>query len=97
MLDDPVSVARKRQERIRPRRLWIKAAYFLPVTINLVDPYHDEGLLVLSPRMGHESNAPRPQFIVTKRHEQTIFDFYWGTIRNSFDGSGWIDIEDLPR
>lgn len=77
-------------------KLRIKGAYFLPVSINIVDPDKPDGFLVLSPRMAQEASAPRPQFIATKQHERGIFNFYWETVRSSFDNSGWIDIERLP-
>jgi hypothetical protein len=65
------------------RRLKIKGAYFLPLSISIVDPEDDHGFLVMSPRPAHEASASRPQFIITKQHERPIFNYYWHTVRNS--------------
>jgi hypothetical protein len=42
-----------------PGKLRIRAAYFLPVSINIVDPERQYGLLVISPRMAQEANSTR--------------------------------------
>ena len=80
-----------------PGKLKIMAAYFLPVSINIVDPERQYGLLVISPRMAQEANSTRPQFIATKQYEPAVFNFYWETIRNCFDNSGWVEIDELPQ
>jgi hypothetical protein len=93
------SVLRRWHQRAKnefaDRRLRIRGAYFLPITINIIDPLDRSAFLTLSPRMGQESSAPRPQFVITKRYEPALFEFYWGTVRNSFDQAGWLDIEAL--
>jgi hypothetical protein len=84
------------QKEFPDSRLRIKGAYFLPITINVVDPLERHAFLTLSPRMGDEASSPRPQFIVSKQYEPAIFEFYWGSIRNGMDQSGWLDIDALP-
>jgi hypothetical protein len=68
-------------------RLW--TAYFTPVTMSFRDPEQSGGLLVLSPRMGHEANDSRPQFIVKRSTCPTAFAYYWGTVDNGFNNGGW--------
>ena len=66
------------------------AAYFTPLTASFVDPEDNaRGLLVLSPRTGHEAAGPRPHFILRRRHEHKAFTYYWETFKNGFGNAGW--------
>lgn len=71
-------------------RLW--ASYFTPVTMSFVDPESADGLLILSPRMGHEANNSRPQFVLKKKTCPVTFAYYWGSVDNSFDNAGWTRV-----
>jgi hypothetical protein len=72
-----------------PGELRIFGAYFLPVTISLIDPDMDHGFLVVSHRMGHEASQHRPHFVLRKKYEPRAFAHYWGAIRNGFDNASW--------
>jgi hypothetical protein len=78
-------------------QLRIFGAYFLPVTISVVDPEMSHAFLVLSPRMGHEANQHRPHFVLRQKHEPRVFAYYWGAVKNGFDNAGWRQMfrEDL--
>jgi hypothetical protein len=86
----------KRESSLLKGELRILGAYMLPTSVNIVDPDSEDGLAVLSPRLTEQfSNIPRPQFIVTRRYERAVFDFYWGSIRTSFDNAGWKTVDKL--
>ena len=69
--------------------LRIFGAYFTPITINAVDPELNSGFMVISPRPANEANQLRPQFVVYKKSSPDTFDYYWATIKNSFDNASW--------
>lgn len=78
----------------RAGKLQIWGSYLTPVTMTFVDADTTNGLLILSPRMAHESNTSRPQIIIKKAACPSIFSYYWGTVKNNFVNGGWQRIAD---
>jgi len=78
-------------------RLSIHGAYFLPLSINVVDPDRDEGFIVVSPRLAQEANSSRPQIIFNRKYEPKVFEFYWHWLINSNSNAAWRSIEKLGK
>jgi hypothetical protein len=79
-------------------KLRIFGAYLLPLSVKIVDPESEDGFAVLSPRLMEQfANGPRPQFIVTRRYERVVFNFYWSSISTSFDNAGWKLSNKIPK
>jgi len=75
--------------------LAILGAFFLPISINIIDPDRDEGFIIMSQRIAQEANASRPQLIFSRKYEPKVFEFYWHWLNNSNANASWEGIEAL--
>lgn len=69
--------------------LRIFGAYFTPLTISVVDPDTDRGLIVLSPRTSSQVSMARPQIILRRKYDEAAFKYYRQSIDNASGNEGW--------
>lgn len=67
-------------------------AYFTPVTMSVIDPDDQDGMIVVSPRVGDPKSASRPQFAIYKDTNPEGFTYYWSYIENALADHHWVKI-----
>ncbi|MEQ8328094.1 MAG: hypothetical protein RIE84_11280 [Parvibaculum sp.] len=69
--------------------LRIYGAYFTPLTMKMVDPDTNNGLIVVSPRGPLRVSHNRPEFVLRRRHERKAFDYFRLMIEEGPVNQGW--------
>jgi hypothetical protein len=63
----------------------IKVVGIVPYGATAIDPNLDSGGIAFQPVLNHGPKAAeRPQFIVTRRDNPAVFQYYWGCLRDTF-------------
>jgi hypothetical protein len=65
--------------------------------MSFVDPEDDQrGFAIMSPRLGNEAaSTARPQFILRKRYNRNIFNYYYDGFLHDQNAGTWRDISEL--
>jgi nucleoside 2-deoxyribosyltransferase len=61
-----------------PGQIRIAKIPFVPISITFVDPESPKGVMIMLPNAYQNVNNLRPAFIMSKKHNDDIFQYYWG-------------------
>lgn len=64
-------------------------AYFVPMTITIVDPLAAQGMAVISPQTANEVSGTRPEFVLRRSDHEEAFLYYWSFVENGIANQGW--------
>jgi hypothetical protein len=71
-------------------KLIFYGVYFAPVTMTFVDPDAAKGFVVISPRPASRESGDRPQIVLRRRWEPSLFGYYWRTVEDSKGNANWF-------
>jgi hypothetical protein len=78
-----------RAQKLRPGKLEIYRAWFLPMSLSFVDPESAAGLGVISPRTSSPISGTRAEFVITKAAHPDIFSHYWNFVSHGVAHQKW--------
>lgn len=92
-LDRFAALHRQMTESVDPSskygKLNLYRAYFVPMTITIVDPLASKGMAVISPRTANEVSGTRPEFVLRRSEHEEAFLYYWSFVENGIANQGW--------
>lgn len=70
-------------------RLNIYRAWFVPLSMTVIDPLSDNGMAVLSPRTPSEISGKRQEFVLRRKDHPDAFLYFWSFVDNGIANQGW--------